>query len=166
MNGRSPSIIALLAVVALTGCGSYHVGPNELFPPGIRTVYVPLFESDSYRRNLGLWLTEAVVKQIESQTPFKVVPSPTADSVLTGRILLDRKQTVAENANDEPRLIGHSIAAVVSWYARDGRLLYQRRFDLGAEFLPESGQSLTTAQQEVLERIAREIAGRMERADW
>ncbi len=166
MNGRSRSIATLLAVIVLTGCGSYRIGPDGLFPPDIRTVYVPLFESDSYRRNLGIWLTEAVAKQIESQTPFKVVPSPTADSVLTGRILLDRKQTVAENANDEPRLIGHSIAAVVSWYARDGRLLFQRRFDLGAEFLPESGQSLTTAQQAVLERIAQQIAGQMERADW
>ena len=166
MNGRSPSIATLLAVIVLTGCGSYRIGPDGLFPPDIRTVYVPLFESDSYRRNLGVWLSEAVVKQIESQTPFKVVPSPTADSVLTGRLLVDRKQTVAENANDEPRLIGHSIAAVVSWYARDGRLLFQRRFDLGAEFLPESGQSLTTAQQEVLEQIAQQIAGQMERADW
>lgn len=166
MTRSSRPIAAIALVVLMAGCGRYRVGPEGLYPPGIRTVYVPVFESDSYRPNLGIWLTEAVVKQIESQTPYKVVASPAADSQLIGRILDDRKQSVAENANDEPRMINHSLSVVVSWYARDGRLMFQRRFDLGDTLVPESGQSITTAQQEVIERIARGVAGQMENADW
>ena len=41
--------------------------------PDVSTVYVPMIESGSYRRDLGERLTEAVAKQIELKTPYKVV---------------------------------------------------------------------------------------------
>jgi len=58
------------------------MGTRTLYPPDIHTVYVPIIESNSYRRQLGEWLTEAVAKEIENVTPFKVVNTPEADSVL------------------------------------------------------------------------------------
>jgi hypothetical protein len=45
-----------------------------------------MFESTSFRRNLGERLTEAVVKRSKTE-PYKVVSDPNADSVLTGRIV-------------------------------------------------------------------------------
>jgi hypothetical protein len=85
----------------LGGCARYRVGNATLYPPDIHTVYVPIFESNSYRRSLGERLTEAVVKEIELKTPFKVVSSPDADSILTGKILADTKRVLIESARDE-----------------------------------------------------------------
>ena len=59
--------VAMVGLAVLAGCASYRVGNASLYPPHIRTVYVPVFESASYRRNLGERLTEAVMKEIEAK---------------------------------------------------------------------------------------------------
>ncbi len=161
--------------VALTlsgGCASYQVGQATLFRPDIRTVHVPVFESDSLRRNLGERLTEAVVKEIESRTPYKVVGSPDADSILSGRIETDAKRVVAENRYDDVRDIEADLTVEVRWINRRGEMLMQRSsIPMGplnmaiakdAQFFPEAGQSLETAQQAVIQQLAREIVGQME----
>ena len=78
------------------GCAGYQLGNRSLYRPDIRTVHVPMVQSDSYRRYLGERLTEAVVKEIELQTPYKVVDSDSADSVLSVRLVSDSKRVLAE----------------------------------------------------------------------
>ena len=87
---------ALLADDA--GCAAYHVGTQSLYAPDVATVYVPMIESGSYRRDLGERLTEAVAKEIELKTPYKVVGTPAADSILQIRLLGDTRKTLAQNA--------------------------------------------------------------------
>lgn len=169
---RLETAVAVTLLALAAGCASYQVGHSSLFRPDIRTVHVPVFESDSFRRNLGERLTEAVVKEIESRTPYKVVASLDADSVLSGRIVDERKRAVAENANDDVRDIESSMSVEVRWVSRRGEMLMQRSsMPLGplnvtisesAQFFPEAGQSLEVAQQEVINRLAREIVGQME----
>src|SRR4051812_8178434 len=81
----SPLVLCCLAsafsIVMLVGCIGYHVGTNSLYAADVATVYVPMIESDSYRRDLGERLTEAIVKEIELKTPYKVVSTPDADSI-------------------------------------------------------------------------------------
>jgi outer membrane lipopolysaccharide assembly protein LptE/RlpB len=165
--------VALLACLPLcTGCG-YRVGARSLFPPNIRTVRVEMFRSDTLRRNLGEWLTEAVVKQIEQVSPMKVVNHANADSVLTGRIIRVTKSVVGETINDDPRDIELDMLVEVTWYDRGGNLLCEpMRLPLtpsvlsagqSANFVPEAGQSVATAEQQVITHLARQIVGRMER---
>ncbi|HEY6562999.1 MAG TPA: hypothetical protein VIY86_00755, partial [Pirellulaceae bacterium] len=58
--------------LATCGCAGYYLGSPTLYRPDIATIQIPIFESDSYRRFLGERLTEAVVKQVELKTPYKV----------------------------------------------------------------------------------------------
>jgi hypothetical protein len=67
-----------------------------LYAPDVTTVYVPMIDSDSYRRDLGERLTEAVVKEIELKTPYKVVSTPDADSILSARLITDTRRTLIE----------------------------------------------------------------------
>ena len=60
------------------------MGAESLYAPDVQTVYVPMIESESFRRDLGERLTEAVVKEIELKSPFKVVGTPDADSIFCG----------------------------------------------------------------------------------
>ena len=94
----------------LTGCAGYQVGAGSLYAPDVTTVYVPMIESDSYRRDLGERLTEAVIKEIELKTPYKVVDTPDADSVLSARLTRDTRRTLVENAFDDPRRFGKRAA--------------------------------------------------------
>ena len=99
-----PRICFLLGLLAsLAGCAGYQIGSESLYPCHIRTVYVPVFTSISFRRNLGEQLTEAVAKEIESKTPYKVVGDPSADSILTGRIIGEGKRVVAQAPSGEAR---------------------------------------------------------------
>lgn len=155
------------------GCAGYQVGNGTLFRPDIQTVYVPMFQSNSLRPALGERLTEAVIKEIELRTPYKVVGSPEkADSILTGRIVSETKRTVVESPYDDPREIATRFQVEVQWVDNRGRLLTPEESvpvppeltTVVAEttFVPEVGQSLATAQQAALQRLASQIVGMME----
>ena len=161
-----------IAVVSASGCAGYQLGIGTLHRPEIRTVHVPVFESDSFRRFLGERLTEAVIKEIELQTTYKVVGSPDADSVLVGRIVDERKRVIGETKNDDARIIGTDVIVTINWYDRRGEaLMPESCFTVApltfftassGDFVPEAGQSLATAHQESIERIARQIVQQIE----
>jgi hypothetical protein len=114
-----------------------------------------------------------VVKQIEVRTPYKVVSASNADSQLLGTIIYQRKRVLAENAFDEPRDLETEIVVEVSWIDRQGDALMQRivdptvpalpiRIGQAVNFVPESGQSLATAHQEAIQKLARQVVDQME----
>lgn len=154
------------------GCVGYQIGADSMFRPDIHTVYVPPFESNTFRRNLGERLTEAVVKEIEATTPYKVVDSSRADSVLQGRILAETKRVIVENTNDEAREIETNLQVQINWVNRRGDPLIQRSalplptvlvdISQSSTLVPEAGQSIATAHQETISRLAKQIVAQME----
>ncbi|GIX01456.1 MAG: hypothetical protein KatS3mg112_0393 [Thermogutta sp.] len=175
--GTSPFVLGLALLGMLPtvvgGCAGYQVGNAQLYRPDIQTVYVPMFQSASLRPGLGERLTEAVIKEIELRTPYKVVGSPEkADSILTGRIVSETKRTVVENPYDDPREIATRFQVEVQWIDNRGRSLTAEETvpvppeltSVVAEttFVPEVGQSLATAQQAAIQRLASQIVGMME----
>lgn len=157
--------------LAAHGCAGYRWGAHSLYRSDVRTVYVPMIESDSFRRNLGERLTEAVVKQIEATTPYKVVATPDADSTLRCRLTDDKKRVTIETATDEPRSVELAFHIVVEWLDRRGQPLNQTTqiplphglsVTQQAEFIPEAGQSVATAQQEAFVRLAGQIVSQMQ----
>lgn len=168
------SLAVNLVILATSGgCAGYRVGNATLFRPDIETVYVPVFQSSSLRPGLGERLTEAVIKEIELRTPYKVVGSlDRADSILTGRITSETKRTVVENPYDDPREIATRLQVEVQWVDQGGRVLSaEEAIPVPAElstvvaettFVPEVGQSLATAQQAAIQRLAAQIVGMME----
>ena len=87
-------VLTLTLLLAVSGCAAYRFGAASLYPPDIHTVYVPVFQSNSFRRNFSELLTEAVCKQIEEVTPYKVVGTPDADSVLTVKLTNETKRVI------------------------------------------------------------------------
>jgi hypothetical protein len=162
-------------LVALTGCAGYQTGAGSLYAPDVATVYVPMIDSDSYRRDLGERLTEAVIKEIELKTPYKVVSTPDADSILSARLLTDRRRTIIENAFDDPRLSETELRAEVTWLNRRRLPIVPAQMlavppDLveissTSTLIPESGMSVQTSQQQAIERMAQQIVSTME-APW
>jgi hypothetical protein len=154
------------------GCAGYQLGSRTLYRPDVYSIYVPVFESDSYRRFLGEQLTEAVVKQIELKTPYKVTSGVNADSTLSGRITSDSKYVVAENVNDEPRDIEFDLRVVVSWRDSRGDLIGSptairvpdglTRLGQAEHLVPEGGQSIAVTQLEAIDQLAQQIVATME----
>ena len=161
----------LLAGLALmsSGCG-YMVG--NAYAPQIRTVHVPTFTSEGFRRGYELQLTEAVQRQIQMRTPFRRPKSHDADTRLVCRLISIDKRVANQSRYDDPRELEFAIAIEVRWEdARTGQLLQAQQFPLDAQtehllsqtsFAPETGQSLATATQETTDQLARQIVGMME----
>ncbi len=174
--GRRSGVLTAAAgaflLSCLGGCANYQFGTRSLYRPDVSTVSVPIFEADSLRRDLGERLTEAVVREIELKTPYKVVDGVPSDSVLSGRILSDTKYVVGENANDEPRDIELEMFVEVSWRDRRGDLIAESyslavpdslvTFGQAVHLVPEGGQSVATAQLQTIERVAEQIVAQME----
>jgi hypothetical protein len=164
------AVLACCLVAA--GCG-YMVG--NAYAPEIGTVHVPTFTSDSFRRGFELQLTEAVQKQIQDRTPYKLAKPPEADTRLVGRIISVDKRVENQNRYDDPRELELAIAVEVRWEdARTGQILSMTEIPVDPQaahlvsqtsFAPEAGQSLATATQQAVDQLARQIVGMME-APW
>ncbi len=95
--------VALLAAsLVAAGCG-YSSDRSQIFrttnsnDDRVRTVALDIFESREFRRGLELQLTEALAKEIESTTPFKLAKKDRADTAITGRIFEVRQGTIGRD---------------------------------------------------------------------
>jgi RNase P/RNase MRP subunit p29 len=173
---RWAACLAAVILAAAAGCASYRFGNNSLYATNVRTIYVPVFQCDSYRTtpaiDVGERLTEAVCKEIEKRTPFKVVGSEAAaDSVLTGRVVADTKRMVVESPTDQSRQVELNYQVLVTWADRGGTVIASgdvplpaATVDVGQEasLVPEFGRSVASTQQEALVKLAQQIVGLME----
>ena len=159
-----PVLVASVLVTSV-GCAGYHLGNQYLYRSDIRTVHVAMFDSQSHRRFLGQRFTEAITKQIITSTPLTITEPAIANSVITGRLVRESKSVTGETVTDEARSLDVANRIEFTWVDRAGTPLMPRqtvRIDFDAELIPEGGQSLTTTQQENIDRIAREVVGQME----
>ena len=164
--------LLIVPVFSSVGCGymlgSFHGGD-------VRTVAVPVFESNSNRRGIEYQLTEAVQNEIKARTPFRIAKEPYADTRLKGRIIEIRKRPLGENRYDDPRALQYSLSVQVVWEdLRNGNVLAEQTIPINpvglsletnADFSPELGQSQATANQKAIQQLAAQIVDRME-APW
>ena len=162
----------MFVLVCTVGCAGYKIGTRTLYRTDVRTVHVPIIKSDSFRPELGVMLTEALQKEIERRTSFKLTNIETADSVMECRLTSDSKRVVSENSFDDPRILQSILTVEVKWTDRRGMPLIETRFLPPGEstfyfaehvdFVPEAGQSMSTANQRAVERLANHIVDQME----
>ena len=82
-------LFVLLVGLILSGCASdptVGYSSQSLYAPQFRTVAVPMFENNTTARQMEMMLTDALVKKIQSRTPYRVVDEMNADTLLTGTI--------------------------------------------------------------------------------
>lgn len=160
--------------MGLIGCGSmnYQLGNDHLFTDAISTVHVPMVRCDcTYRSGMSEQLTEAITKEIEKRTPYKVVGSPSdADTTLVVRLVSESKTPLVRTGDNQARQIASGMQVEVSVYDRGATeprqishlpIPYQT-FDRSQILLPEAGQTISTAQLRDMERMASDIVSVLE----
>jgi hypothetical protein len=164
-------LLVALAASALAGCG-YSVRPP--FDRDIKTVYVPVFRSRTFRRDVNLMLTEEVIKEIERRTPYKVVGKPEhADTTLDGEINFTDKNIIVENPFNLPRQLTATLTANVTFTDnRTEKIVGDPNITNGAmtvtevyNFFPEVGETSEAAFLRTCQSMARGIVNAME-AKW
>jgi hypothetical protein len=164
-----PLAVAVAAVI-LPGCGGYTL--DSQYRQGIKTVAVDIFGrgKDVYRRELETRSTEAIVKRIEHDTPYKVTVKSRADTRLTGTIDTVEQRILSFNPDTGlPREMELTLTVSFTWTdLRSGKALaevsdmrvsgaYVREAPLTEDFFQGS--------EGVLDRLARRVVEKME-AEW
>lgn len=196
----------MVCLPACQGDGNFTIFGYTTEPQydrSIKTVYVPIFKNQTMRRGLEFQLTQAVIREIEAKTPYKVVAkfsvedlsdSDRADTILEGKIISMNKNILNRNQNNEVREAETALAVEVVWKnQRTGEVLTRPGGRQGppstpslpvlnapaaatppptpppalvqsiATFIPEIGESITTAEKFEVDRLAVQIVSMMEK---
>ena len=154
-----------LSLGFLVGCGYSTRRP---FSTDIQTIHVEMLHSKEFRRELEFRLTEAIVKRIQMDTPYRIAPRRTAQAVLSGEVLSVENRTFGDDFDlDLPREIGSTV--VVRFRLQDlrtGEVLLERpRFVFQTSYIPPVGETFTTGMTRALDGMAQQIVEAME-SDW
>jgi hypothetical protein len=155
--------IFMLPTFLLCGCG---YTTRSLYNSSIKTVAVPMWRNQTFRRQLEFRLTEAIDKNIEATTPYRLASRSTADSVLTGTIVSVQENVLNSNFQTNlPQQTQVSIAVDFTWRdLRTGKILEVRKnFSASASEVPAIGTQLPDAEQIAIERLARRIVDSMQK---
>jgi hypothetical protein len=161
--------LGLVLLSGLGGCASsYSFG--EAYDGSIKTVGVRMFDNQTFDVGAEAKLTEAVSKQIQRRTPWKIVAPERADAVLSGVITgweLDAISVDSTTGLAEEQ--GLRLEASFEW--RDGRtgerLVARDRFSSVGTFVPAQGvgERIEVGRRDAVEELARGIVETL-RSDW
>ncbi|MDG2055099.1 MAG: LptE family protein [Phycisphaerales bacterium] len=147
---------------------------SSTYTTNINTIAVPIFTNDTYMRNISFWITDAVIKEIEARTPYKVASQATADSLLEGTVAGVELRTISKSRETG---LNQEVLVVVqidfSWRdLRSGEPMMERTgFSADAVFTPSGttnqkpGEPLELGEFAVVQQIAEDIVDEM-RNDW
>lgn len=161
----SLSLVSL--AVCLTGCGGHGGYSNEsLFPQDVSTVCIEMFDNRSFRRDVEYTLSDALVKRVAAQTPYKIVSDRNrADSVISGQLIrVDESILTLEREIGRPLEQEVVLQAVVNWKnLQTGRLMINnQRVVATASYSEFLGQDFTYASAVAANKLARKIVELME----
>jgi hypothetical protein len=166
LAGCSARLLLLMVVTAATCCGcGYSI--RAPFDKRIKTVFVPVLRTQSFRRDLNLNLTEMIQKEIMHRTPYKVVGTPEdADTILEGTINYADKNIVVENPFNLPRELNGTVSVSVKWTHNPPTDAEKTRIPTviaeTVNFVPEVGETSLTAFYRINQNIAAQIVDMME----
>ena len=161
------SFALVVLVATMVGCG-YTTRPP--YPDHVRTVSVRMFENRSFERGVEYDLQEALVKEIELRTPYKVAAEASADTQLSGSISdVDRQRLSRRRGSGVVEGLEYQVTVDFDWAdSRSGDLLRQRRgFQAVGRYVPTApiGEQAEVGRHSAVQRLAELIVSTM-RDDW
>ncbi len=175
-----PAALALVAAVALpmSGCARGDASEQEasgytarsLYPEQYHSVAVPIFENRTFVTGLERDITDALIKEIQARTPYRVLNSESAQTQLSGVITAVEK-TRLNRARGSGLVREMLLSVTVDFQWRDlrtGKVIVDRReFSVGDEYMPSRpfGERPDVAEYGLASNLASEIVAAM-RDQW
>ena len=163
-------LLALALLLPLAGCGYHQVGAATHIPANVRTVAVPIFQSKVEAYNTETAFTQAVVRELNTRTSYRVLTSvdpntsataQPADATLRGTILTQAVTPLTyDAASGQTSSYLVNITADVELVGHDGAVLYRNSAFAWREQY-QSTQDLSGFVQEdsaAVRRMARDFA--------
>lgn len=162
------SCIIVLCTLGLSGCAELDGGYSNqsLFPREIDTVYLEMFDNQTFRRGAEYELSDALSKRIEVETPYKIVSNrDLTDTIMSGQIV-----SIGETALSTERETGLvlekevELTALVNWKnLKTGELLIDNfSISATASYSEYQQQDIKYASNLAANNLARKIVELME----
>jgi hypothetical protein len=166
------AVLVVPIVVWIAGCSSDGRGgytTSSQYRPGIQTVAVDVWGrgKDVYRRDIEMRVTEAVVKRIEQDTPYKVTVKSRADTLLVGTIDSVEQRTLSFSTDTGlPRETELMFTISFVWKdLRTGKTLVEKKaMTVSGRYTREDPitEDFFQGSENVINRLARQVVEQME----
>lgn len=173
LHAAALSGLCLAPLAALPGCSADPTRGysfNSTYDAQARTIAVPIFANETYSSGLEVRLTEAIIREIQRATPWRVVGSENAATTLRGSIdnveltRLTRQRTTGLIQEEALR-----VTVSFDWFDnRSGKSTVTRQGFTGiSTFIPHRGvgEPIEVGENAVVDELARDIVAEL-RADW
>jgi outer membrane lipopolysaccharide assembly protein LptE/RlpB len=121
-------VVGLMGLLLPVGCGYHAVGAAAHMPANVRTLAVPIFVSKVQGYNTEVAFTQAVVREMNTRTSYRVVTSgdgSDADAVLKGTILTETVSPLTyDSSSGQTSSYLINVTAKVQLVGHDGTVLY------------------------------------------
>lgn len=147
----------------LAGCRGYS--NSWLHRQDVDTVYVEMFDTDSFRRGYEFKLTDAICKRIEAQTPYKIVSDRSvADTILGGSMSVGVGVLAGERWTGRPLENEALISVTVTWKnLKTGQVLVDNETVYGStSYSPQMGQTVDYSVNQAVNKAAQKVVELME----
>ena len=154
-------ICVAFVFVLVSGCG---YSQKSLIDRKINTIYISIFENNTFVRGIEFDIAKAVKDEIMSRTSLRIVQKDSADTILTGKIG-GSAQAALSQSRDNIVESSVSISAEIKLLdTRTGRTMGGGGSG-GAAFIVDRGENVQSATEEAIAILARNLVNSLEE-EW
>ena len=143
---------------------------SSLYPKQYQSIAIPIFQNSTMTRDVEFMLTDAIIKEIQVRSPYRVVDKHVAETILTGTITSMKLSTLSRSRTtglDNEVLF--KVVIDFEWYdqVNGNRIVGRKNFASSAVFIPSrpSSEPLEIGQFAVVQQLASDIIDQMQ-ASW
>jgi len=156
--------LVVFSALNFAGCSGYSHGWP--YPENVETISVKMFDTKSFRRDHEYVLTDAICKQIETQTPYRIVADENvADTQLSG-YMTSIGSAVLSTDRETGRTLENEVRAslIFTWKnLKTGELIVNsKKVEAVASYASLLGQDFDYAANVAMNKAAEKVVESMQ----
>ena len=154
-------ICVAFVFVLVSGCG---YSQKSLIDRKINTIYISIFENNTFVRGIEFDIAKAVKDEIMSRTSLRIVQKDSADVIMTGEIGGSAQAALSQSRDNIVESSVSISASVTLLDTRTGRSMGGGAGG-GASFIVDRGENVQSATEEAIANLARGLVDNLEE-EW
>ncbi len=154
-------ICVAFVFVLVSGCG---YSQKSLIDRKINTIYISIFENNTFVRGIEFDIAKAVKDEIMSRTSLRIVQKDSADVIMTGEIGGSAQAALSQSRDN---IVESSVSISASVTLLDTRTGRSMGGGAGgsAAFIVDRGENVQSATEEAIANLARGLVDNLEE-EW
>lgn len=150
-------VITGILLMVFSGCGVYSASSGRV-DENIKQVFVEYLENMTAEPNLGVDMSDYIVRAIQLDNTLKIVDEANADSIISGKVMRYKVQEVFAKENLTVNEFQVQIAVMLNFTVRStGETIFKNKRFTGTGNYVTGESDENNARNEAVEEIVRDI---------